>query len=216
MEIGQILFKKIHNCSKPWKKIKLKVNTDLHNTKINLWFQFGNSSMNWWWIRVLRSSILQKNRFYYYKCNWSSRIIMPKFHRDLKRTRMHFWFKQGVSNLNCPIFIALTNSKWHKIHLSSKIGPWWSRLITPKKIGILTKVFCTSGPKLVIPAWMGDELSCGQTRDWQTHRQTNRHTHMDTGNDNTRRPKLASGKKPPFPHTHISERKGLETLVLHI
>ena len=31
-----------------------------------------------------------------------------------------------------------------------------------KTIGILTKVFCTSGPNLAIRAWMGDELWCGQ------------------------------------------------------
>ena len=57
----------------------------------------------------------------------------------------------------------------------------------PKTIGILTKVFYTYGPNLVILAWTGDELSRGQTwwrTDWRT----------DAGNDNTRRPKLASGK----------------------
>ena len=52
----------------------------------------------------------------------------------------------------------------------------------PKTIGILTKVFYTYGPNLVILAWMGDELSRGQTW-WRT----------DAGN-NTRRPILASGK----------------------
>ena len=43
---------------------------------------------------------------------------------------------------------------------------------------------------------MGDELSCGQTRDWYTHTHTHTLTHRptDTGDDNTRRPKLASGK----------------------
>ena len=56
---------------------------------------------------------------------------------------------------------------------------------SPKKtIGILTKVFYTYGPNLVILAWTGDELSRGQTW-WRT----------DAGNDNTRRPILASGKK---------------------
>ena len=57
----------------------------------------------------------------------------------------------------------------------------------PKTIGILTKVFYTYGPNLVILAWTGDELSRGQTwwrTDWRT----------DAGNDNTRRPILASGK----------------------
>ena len=33
----------------------------------------------------------------------------------------------------------------------------------PKTIGILTKVFYTYGPNLVILAWTGDELSRGQT-----------------------------------------------------
>ena len=32
-----------------------------------------------------------------------------------------------------------------------------------KTIEILTKVFYTYGPNLVILAWTGDELSCGQT-----------------------------------------------------
>ena len=43
-----------------------------------------------------------------------------------------------------------------------------------------------------ILAWTGTELSRGQASDWHTDRQT--HTHTDAGNDNTRRPKLASGK----------------------
>ena len=90
----------------------------------------------------------------------------------------------------------------------SHIWPSRSRSIPPppkkkknkkNKTGILTKVFCTSGPNLVILAWMGGELWCGQAQigvnldiDTQTDRQT--HTHTDAGNDNTRRPKLASGK----------------------
>ena len=36
---------------------------------------------------------------------------------------------------------------------------------TPKTIGILTKVFCTSGPNLVVLAWTGDELSLGQAQN---------------------------------------------------
>ena len=35
----------------------------------------------------------------------------------------------------------------------------------PKTIGILTKVFCTSGPNLVVLAWTGDELSLGQAQN---------------------------------------------------
>ena len=36
---------------------------------------------------------------------------------------------------------------------------------TPKTIGILTKVFCTSGPNLVVLAWTGDELSRGKAQN---------------------------------------------------
>ena len=59
--------------------------------------------------------------------------------------------------------------------------------LPPKTIGILTKVFYTYAPNLVILAWTGDELSRGQTW-WRTDGLT------DAGNDNTRRPILASGK----------------------
>ena len=31
---------------------------------------------------------------------------------------------------------------------------------------ILTKVFCTSGPNLVVLTWMGDELSRGKAHNW--------------------------------------------------
>ena len=63
----------------------------------------------------------------------------------------------------------------------------------PKTIGILTKVFYIYGPNLVILAETDYELSCGQARDWRTDGHTRRQT--DAGNDNTRRPILASGKK---------------------
>ena len=63
----------------------------------------------------------------------------------------------------------------------------------PKTIGILTKVFYIYSPNLVILADMGHELSRGQARDWRTDGHTHRQT--DAGNDNTRRPILASGKK---------------------
>ena len=63
----------------------------------------------------------------------------------------------------------------------------------PKTIGILTKVFYIYGPNLVILADTGHELSRGQARDWRTDGRT--HTQTDAGNDNTRRPILASGNK---------------------
>ena len=115
----------------------------------------------------------------------------------------------------------------------------------PKFIGILTQVFCTFGPNLVVLAWTGDELSCRQAQNWVTFdfgvkfdlegqgqsppktigiltevfytygqnwwsslermmsyradklrvdARARTHTQTDAGNDNTRRPKLASGK----------------------
>ena len=36
---------------------------------------------------------------------------------------------------------------------------------TPKTVGILTKVFCTSGPNFLVLAWTGDELSLGQAQN---------------------------------------------------
>ena len=59
-----------------------------------------------------------------------------------------------------------------------------------KTIGILTKVFCSSGQNLVILAWTGDKLSRGQASDYRTMT----YTQTDAGNDNTRRPKQALGK----------------------
>ena len=47
----------------------------------------------------------------------------------------------------------------------------------PKPIVILTKLFCNSGPNLMILAWTSDTLSRGQTRSWLTHRHRHRHRH---------------------------------------
>ena len=52
--------------------------------------------------------------------------------------------------------------------------------LTPKTIGILIKVFCSSGPNLVILAWTGDKLSSGQASDYRTHRRTHRQTQATT------------------------------------
>ena len=40
--------------------------------------------------------------------------------------------------------------------------------LPPKILGILTMVFYTSGPNLVILAWTGDELWCGQAQNGVT------------------------------------------------
>ena len=65
----------------------------------------------------------------------------------------------------------------------------------PKTIGILTKVFYTYCSNLVILAWTGVELSRGQASTYRTQTDGRTHRQTDAGNDNTRRPKLASGQK---------------------
>ena len=52
--------------------------------------------------------------------------------------------------------------------------------LPPKTIGILTKVFCSSGPNLVILAWTCDKLSRGEASDYRTHRRTHRQTQATT------------------------------------
>ena len=73
-----------------------------------------------------------------------------------------------------------------KLNLTLKV-----KVNCPKNNSDLNQGVLLSGPNLVILAWTVDELSLGQAHDWRTHR----HTHIHAGNDNTRRPKLASGKK---------------------
>ena len=50
----------------------------------------------------------------------------------------------------------------------------------PKTWGILTRVFHTYGPNLMILAWTGDELSHGQASDYCTYGQTDGRTHRQT------------------------------------
>ena len=56
-----------------------------------------------------------------------------------------------------------------------------------------TKDFCIFGPNLVIIAWTGPEL----LRDKQVI-DTHTDTHRDAGDNNTWRPKLASGKNHTY------------------
>ena len=66
---------------------------------------------------------------------------------------------------------------------------------TPKTTEILTKVFWTSGPNLMILAWNKWQVIVWKSL-WFTHRQTDGFT--DAGNNNTQRPKPGHGLK-----THI-------------
>ena len=75
----------------------------------------------------------------------------------------------------------------------------------PKTIRILTEVFYIYGPNLVILAERGEELLRGQASAYRTHRRMDGLTHRqtDAGNDNTRRPKQASGKNSCLPLNQI-------------
>ena len=127
-----------------------------------------------------------------------SSSINPQNNMDLNLGILHPRSKFGDPSLKGWWVIARTSTKWGKFWLWSWIWPWRSRSITPKTIGILTKVFYTYVPNMVIIAWTGDELTRAQTRDsWLPHTQT--HKQIDGGNGNTRRPKLASGKNPISP-----------------
>ena len=116
--------------------------------------------------------------------------------RDLNQGIFHLWSKFGGPSLNRWWVIVRTSSKWGKFWLWSYIWPWRSRSITPKTIGILTKVFYTYGTNLVILARTGPELSRGQASHWHTdsHTHTDTQTHTDAGDDKTQRSILASDK----------------------
>ena len=100
------------------------------------------------------------------------------------------WAKIYVrSHLGCgtdSVFICFCKShkyfkdaKAMQINRILKISLIWHAQSTPKTIGILTKVFYTCDPYLVILSRTGLELSHGQASDWHTDGQT------DAGNDNT-------------------------------
>ena len=77
--------------------------------------------------------------------------------------------------------MAWISSKWGKFLFGVQFDLEGQGQLSYKTIGILTKLFYTSGPNLVILALMGDELSRGQASDYRTHGRTD--TQTDTGND---------------------------------
>ena len=89
--------------------------------------------------------------------------------------------------------MAWTSSKWGKFWIEVRFDLEGQGQSPPKTIGILTKVFYTCGPNLVILAWTDDELSRGQASAYPTHGRT------DTQTDRRRqrqypKAKTASGK----------------------
>ena len=118
-------------------------------------------------------------------------LIALQNYRDLNQCILHLWSEFGDPSLNGWLVMVRTSSKWGNLDFGLIFdleGKGWS---LHKTIGTLTKLFCTFGPNLVILAWTGPELLPGQAIDTQP----DTHRHTDAGNDNTRRLKLASGKK---------------------
>ena len=119
-------------------------------------------------------------------------FITPLINRHLNCTKMHFLSRFGDSSLYGWQFIVRTSSKWGKIRFSRWIWPWSPRSITPQNNrhlnqGVLHLCFKFGDSSL--NGW----LVIVRTSKWLLHTHTDRYT--DRGDDNTRRPKLASDDK---------------------
>ena len=140
---------------------------------------------------------MEMNRFWNYKWKWSSRSFKLQINRDLNSGEMHLWTKFG--NWNCDDLSSGQTQKWGIFWLWSSIWPWRSRSITPKNNRDLNQGLLQLWSKFGAPSLNGWWVIVW-TSSWLTHTQTDgrTHTQTDAGNDNTRRPKLASGKNPHF------------------
>ena len=102
---------------------------------------------------------------------------------------MHFCSKFANCNFNWWWVMACTSSKWGKIWLWSSIWPWRSRSIIPQNNRALNQGILHLWSKCGDPSLNGWWVIT-RTNSWLADTRT--HTHA--GNDNTRGPKLASGK----------------------
>ena len=67
--------------------------------------------------------------------------------------------------LHVPLIFQRRKSDANKQDFEIKLNLTYRARSTPKMTGILTKVFCTLSPNLVILAWTDDELSRGQAQN---------------------------------------------------
>ena len=93
---------------------------------------------------------------------------------------MHLWPKFGDPSLNGDVLSRGQAQNGVNFDFEVKFYIEGQSQSPPKTTGILTKVFYTYGPNLVILAWMGDELSCGQASDYRTHGRTDTQTQPTT------------------------------------
>ena len=108
-------------------------------------------------------------------------VNQAQHNRNLNSAKMHFgqsldiltsveeelWREQTQNRVNFSL--ALLELSKVKFDLESQ------GQLPHKTLVILTKVLYTCDPNLMILAWTGDELSCGQAR-WHTEGRTDGHT----------------------------------------
>ena len=89
-----------------------------------------------------------------------------------------------------------SSGETRKFHFLSQICPWRSRSIASQNNMDLNQGLLHLWSKFGDPSLNGFQV-IAQTSKWLPHTRTGRWTvtKTDAGNDNTRRPKLASGKK---------------------
>ena len=121
---------------------------------------------------------------------------------------MNFCSKFGNCNFNWWWVVACTSSKCGNFWLWSSIWPWRSQSIIPQNNRALNQGLLHLWFKFGDPSLNGWWV-IARTNSWLTdtrththihthaHRHTHTHTYPRAGNDNTRRPKLASGKNAP-------------------
>ena len=102
---------------------------------------------------------------------------------------MHLWSRLGNPNFNRWWVMVWRSSKWGQFWVWSYIWPWRSKSITPQNNRDLNQG--------VLHLWF--KFGDSNLNEWKVIARTSpwlTPTRTDAGNDNTRRPKLASGKKP--------------------
>ena len=103
-----------------------------------------------------------------------------------------FFSKFGNCNFNWWWVMEWTSSKWGKFWLWGSIWPWRSQSIFLQNNRDLNQGLLHLLSKFGDLSWNGWWV-IARTSSWLTHGRT--HRQNDAGNDNIRRPKLASGKK---------------------
>ena len=152
-----------------------------------LWSSLGThgSLVVIWWLCISSSGEARKFDLSSQIWPWRSRSIVTQNNRDLNQCILHLWSKFGDPSLNGWWVMVRTSSKWSKFWLWPLIWPWRSRLIAPQNNRDLNQGVLHLWSKFGDPSLNG----------WWVIARTNLVTdgRTDRGNDNTRRPKLASG-----------------------